>query len=93
MYSCVNARAENTNCKFITPKNLITPPVLSENGEYNFGEGNEIYNTLFNKLDKSYQNTLLTLYSEKNGVKNYSMFVDTLNKLLAKELGFENGYF
>jgi hypothetical protein len=93
MYSCVNARAEQKNCKFVTPKNLIVPPELSENGEYNFGQGNEAYNALFNKLDKSYQTTLLSLYSEKNGVKNYSMFIDTLNKLLAKDLGFENGYF
>jgi len=93
MNSCVNARAENKNCKFVAPKNLIVPPELSENGEYNFGEGNDVYNALFNKLDKSYQTTLLTLYSEKNGVKNYTMFVDTLNKLLAKDLGFENGYF
>jgi hypothetical protein len=93
MYSCVNARAENKNCKFVAPKNLIVPPELSENSEYNFGDGNEVYNDLFNKMDKSYQNTLLSLYSEKNGVKNYSMFIDTLNKLLAKDLGFENGYF
>jgi hypothetical protein len=93
MYSCLSAREENKNCRFVAPKNLIVPPELSENGEYNFGQGNEAYNALFNNLDKTYQNTLLTLYSEKNGVKNYSMFIDTLNKLLAKDLGFENGYF
>uniref|UniRef100_A0A6C0IEM0 Uncharacterized protein n=1 Tax=viral metagenome TaxID=1070528 RepID=A0A6C0IEM0_9ZZZZ len=93
MHSCIIAKSENKNCKFVTPKNLIVPPELSENDEYNFGEGNEAYNALFNKLDKSYQNTLFSLYSEKNGVNNYSMFIDTLNKLLAKDLGFENGYF
>jgi hypothetical protein len=93
MYSCIIAKSENKNCRFVAPKNLIVPPELSENNDYNFGQGNEAYNTLFNNLDKTYQNTLLTLYSEKNGVKNYSMFIDTLNKLLAKDLGFENGYF
>jgi len=93
MYNCVNARAKKENCLFTTPKNLIIPPELLENGNYNFGQGNEVYANLFSNFDKSYQNTLLSLYSENNGIKNFSMFVDTLNKLLAKELGFEKGYF
>lgn len=91
MYNCVNARAKNENCKFTTPNDLMIPPEMTETGEYNFG--NDIYNNMFNKLDKTYQNTLLTLYSEKNGEKNYSMLIDTLNKLLAKDLGYESGYF
>ena len=53
----------------------------------------EDLNRLFNRLDKSYQNTLLTLYSVKDGVKNYNMLKDTLTSILAKEVNFERAYF
>ena len=70
---------------FVNPINLIIPPQILENGTYDFG--NKTYNDIFNKYDKSYQNTLLTLYTEKNGVRNYDMLIDGINNLIKQELG------
>jgi hypothetical protein len=86
MNKYVKYKKENKPLEFATPSNLIFPPQILEDGKYDFG--NEIYNEIFNKQDKSYQNTLLTLYSEKNGVKDYTMLVDTLNNLIKQEVGF-----
>jgi hypothetical protein len=59
--------------------------------QYDFGV--QIYSDLFNtKLEPSLQDTYLTLFSTKDGVKNYSMLIDAMNKLVAKETGFDRGY-
>lgn len=73
---------------FVKPNNLIIPPQILEDGSYDFG--NKTYNDIFNKYDKSYQNTLLTLYTEKNGVRNYDMMIDGINTLIKQELGIYN---
>ena len=86
MNKYVKYKKENKPLEFATPSNLIFPPQILEDGKYDFG--NQTYNAIFNKQDKSYQNTLLTLYSEKNGVRNYTMLVDTLNNLIKQEVGF-----
>jgi hypothetical protein len=61
------------------------------NGKYDFNS--EIVNNLFNNLSKSYQNTLLSLYSEKNGVKKYDLLDDALIRILEKNTGVESGFF
>jgi hypothetical protein len=86
MNKYVKYKKENKPLEFATPSNLIFPPQILEDGKYDFG--NEIYNEIFNKQDKSYQNTLLTLYTEKNDVRDYTMLVDTLNNLIKQEIGF-----
>jgi hypothetical protein len=86
MNKYVKYKKENKPLEFATPSNLIFPPQILEDGKYDFG--NQSYNAIFNKQDKSYQNTLLTLYSEKNGVRDYTMLVDTLNNLIKQEVGF-----
>lgn len=75
---------------FIAPSNLFFPPQILEDGTYDFG--NAIYNKYFNKLEKSYQKTLLTLNTEENGVKNYNMLLNTLSNIVANELGFREFY-
>ena len=87
MTSCVNSNKEKKPCEFKGPSNLIFPPQLLDNDQYDFG--NETYNNIFNKLDKSYQKNLLSLYSNKNGVNDYSMMENTLNTIVAKELQFK----
>ena len=92
MYKCVNARQKGKGCEVIAPKNLIIPPNKLENGKYDFGV--QIYSDLFNtKLDPSTQNTYLTLFNEKDGVKNYDMLINAMNNLVAKETGFDRGFF
>jgi hypothetical protein len=107
MFKCVNNRQKGKPCEIVAPKNLIVPPILIENvksstpdgspdgssagPQYDFGV--KIYSDLFNtKLEPSLQNTYLTLFSTKDGVKNYSMLIDAMNKLVAKETGFDRGY-
>jgi hypothetical protein len=55
MFSCVNARIKKEACKFVTPKDLKTPPTKLDNGEYDFGV--PIYNSIFNKLPDSTKQT------------------------------------
>jgi hypothetical protein len=86
MDSCVSSKQNKKQCKFITPSNLILPPQILDDGQYDFG--NEVYNKIFNKLDKSYQTTLLGVYSIKDGKKNYKMLEDALGNIMAKELSF-----
>lgn len=84
--NCVTLRAAQKPCEFKNPSNLIIPPQIIDDDKYDFG--NEVYNNLFNKYDKTYQNTLLSLFSTKNGVKKYTMLEHTLSSLLSKELGY-----
>jgi|688.fasta_scaffold215551_1 hypothetical protein len=92
MYKCVNARQKGKGCEVIAPKNLIIPPNKLENGKYDFGV--QIYSDLFNtKLDPTTQNTYLTLFNEKDGVKNYDMLINAMNNLVAKDTGFDRGFF
>ena len=85
MNKYVENNKQNKPLVFVNPNNLIIPPQILENGTYDFG--NKTYNDIFNKYDKSYQNTLLTLYTEKNGVRNYDMLIDGINNLIKQELG------
>jgi hypothetical protein len=69
---------------------LIIPPQILDDGKYDFG--NTIYNNFFNKLGKGYHSILFKLFTEKNGVKDYSNFEYQLSTMLAKELEFGKGY-
>ena len=91
MYNCVNARAKNQPCVIITPQNIKLPPIVLSNGQYDFGV--PIYSELFNKLPQTLQNTYLTFFSEKDGVKDYKMLENAMNDLIAKEVDFGKGYF
>jgi hypothetical protein len=86
MNKYVKYKKENKPLEFATPSNLIFPPQILEEGKYDFG--NEVYNEIFNKQEKSYQKILLTLYTEKNNVRDYTMLVDALNNLIKQEVGF-----
>jgi hypothetical protein len=91
MFQCVNSRSKRQQCKFIQPPELIIPPQQIDNGEYDFGV--EIYNKEFSKLPKNTKDRYLTFYSEKDGVKNYSMFLDAMNELVKKAVDFNKGFF
>ena len=81
----VKNKRENKIIGYVPPSNLIIPPQILEDGNYDFG--NKTYNNVFNKFDKAYQKTLLTLYSEKNGVRNYDMMIDAMNNIIKQTLG------
>ena len=91
MNSCVKARLESKPCQFTNPSNLIIPPQLLDDETYDFG--NPVYNNFFTKLGKGYQKVLLTVFKEKNGVKDYEPFIYQIGTMLAKELNFGKGYF
>jgi hypothetical protein len=91
LFNCVSAKAKGEACKFTSPKELIIPPEALPSGEYNFGV--KIYSDVFNKLPKTLQETYLTFYSLKDGVKNYNMLIDSMNSLIEKEVGFKRGFF
>ena len=92
MFKCVNAKAKGKACEVIAPSKLIIPPNKLEDDKYDFGV--QIYSDLFNtKLDPTTQNTYLTLFNVKDGVKNYDMLIHAMNNLVAKETGFQRGFF
>lgn len=92
MFKCVNDRQKGKGCEVIAPSKLIVPPNKLEDGKYDFGV--QIYSDLFNtKIDPTTQNTYLTLFNVKDGVKNYDMLINSMNNLVAKETGFQRGYF
>ena len=91
MFNCVNARAKREPCKFTAPSDLKVPPEPLPNGQYDFGV--PIYNDEFKKLPKNLQETYLSQYSTKDGVKNYGMLLNSINDLVAKALDFNRGFF
>ena len=91
MNNCVKLRKEGKQCELFIPKRTRLPPVQGTDGKYDFGS--EIVNSLFNSLSKSYQDRLLTLYSEKDGVKSYNMLKDTLASILAEKINLQREYF
>jgi hypothetical protein len=90
MDQLVQHMKNKTKMEFVSPSNLIIPPQILDNGTYDFG--NSVYNNIFNKLDKSYQKTLLTLYTEQNGIKNYKMFLESLAYIIINELDLKGLY-
>ena len=92
MYSCVNSRKNKKPCEFFLPKQTKYPPEHLADGTYDFGS--EVVNKVFNSQNKSYQNTLLTLYSVKNGVKNYNLLKDAIISIITKDIpNYNRGYF
>ena len=91
MYNCVNSRLKREACKLTAPSELKVPPEQLPNGQYDFGV--PIYNDEFNKLSKSLQETYLSQYSTKDGVKNYDMLLNSINDLVSKALDFNRGFF
>ena len=91
MFNCVKNRANSKPCDFSAPKNLKVPPVQLANGSQDFGV--KTYNELYEKLPASTKETYLTLYNEKDGVKNYGMLINAMNNLVKKEVDFDRGYF
>ena len=94
MDSCTSLRLLTKPCIFISPSNLILPPQIIhlEDGKEEYDFGNKVYNDLFNAFTPSYRDTLLTLYTTKDGVNNYKMLEGTLNSILEQNLGFKKGY-
>jgi len=91
MNSCVKLRKEGKECKLFLPKQAHFPPDKLIDGKYDFGS--DIVNKLFNGLSPSHQDTLLTVYSVKDGVKNYDSLKYTLASILAQQIGVQRGYF
>jgi hypothetical protein len=95
MDKCVSLKQKGKPCNLFLPKQTKFPPDV-EGGKdkpiYDFGV--KIINDLFNKQEKVYKDNVLTLYSTKDGVKNYDMLKDTIIALLEKEdPDFNKGYF
>lgn len=91
MNSCYLSRKNNRPCELVLPDNLILPPNLLENGTYDLG--NQYFNDVFNSLNKSYKETLLTLRSIKNGAEDYSLMEDGLIHIIKRKVNFDRGYF
>ena len=89
--NCIKLKKQGKPCELFLPKQTKFPPDLGSDGKYEFGS--EIVNKLFNRLSKQHQDILLTVYSVKDGIKNYDSLKYTLASMLAKEINFERGYF
>lgn len=95
MDKCVSLKQKGKPCNLFLPKQTKFPPDIEGGTDkpiYDFGV--KIINDLFNRQEKVYKDNVLTLYSTKDGVKNYDMLKDTIIALLEKEApDFNKGYF
>ena len=95
MHKCVNERKTkgSSGCRLTTPPNLVIPPKEMANGQYDFGVS--IYNKAFNWQPASLKKTLLTFYKEDpvSKQRDYTMLIDSLNRLVEKEVNFGRGFF
>ena len=92
MHACINAKNKGKPCELFLPKQTRIPPEVLEDGKYDFNS--EVVTKLFNSLDKPQQKTLLTLYSIKNGVKDYGMLKGALVNILTGNINnYNRGYF
>ena len=90
MNNCVAARNQKQPCTFTRPQNLMLPPEETFDGSLDFGVN--IYNQAFKKLSNEEKIHYLSLYSENNGIKNYNMLGDAMDRLVSKTLEFGKGY-
>jgi uncharacterized protein Yka (UPF0111/DUF47 family) len=86
MFNCVNARAKSQDCTFTAPRDLKMPPEKLSDGKYDLGV--QIYSDEFNKLPKGVQDNYLKLYSTKDGVTDYKLFINAMNDIVAKAVDF-----
>ena len=63
MEAYIQYKREGKPRVFVNPSNLILPPIVTENGEYDFG--NETYNEIINKIPKA-QIISLRVENQKN---------------------------
>jgi len=95
MDKCVSAKQKGKPCSLFLPKQAKFPPDVVGGPDkpiYDFGV--KIINDLFNKQEEVYKANVLTLYSTKDGVKNYDMLKDTIIALLERQVpDYNNGYF
>ena len=91
MLNYLNTKNRINGYPFTTPPDLKIPPIILPNGEVDFGI--KIYNDEYNKLPASLKQTYMTFYSVKNGVKDYNLLKNSMNDLVAKEVGFNKGFF
>jgi hypothetical protein len=76
MANCIIDSENNKPCTIIPPKDLIVPPELMPNGQYNFGV--KIYNDVFNNLPKPTQ--------ENYAQGNREELISNLHNLVKKEI-------
>ena len=91
MLNYLNTKDTQNGYTFTTPPDLKIPPNILPNGEVDFGI--KIYNDEYNKLPESLKQKYMTFYSVKDGVKDYNMLIKSMNDLVAKEVGFNKGFF
>lgn len=100
MSNCVEARQTGKRCALILPSRTVLPPKITVDDSYEpameiYDFDVKILNKIFNNLNKSYKERLLTMYTEKDGKKNYSMLKNTLTDILEKQImpGGVSGYY
>jgi hypothetical protein len=93
MKNCIASKRKREPCKLRLPKQTYFPPKY-KNGYYDFGS--QVVNNLFNNLRDNYKETLVTVYTEKNGVRNYDelkeILISLLEKDIANKFSFEFGF-
>jgi hypothetical protein len=86
MVNCLKNKKQNLPCTFVAPTNLIIPPQILSDGEYDFG--NVTYNLFFNSQTASEQEAILSLFTQNNdGTKDYKMMEEKLANEISKNLG------
>jgi hypothetical protein len=82
---CIKNRQNGKPCNMVLPDNIQIPPKKLADNTYDFDS--LPLNKLFNNLDEKYQQTLLSLFTEKNGQKDYKLLENALIKIIEDKSG------
>lgn len=87
MNAFVDDKKNGKSREFVNAPNLIIPPNIIDNNQYDFGV--EVYNNIFNNLPEFQKNTILSFKSKNDNNKNdNSLLLNALGLVVGKEVGF-----
>jgi len=86
MHDCVNKKYKGEKCVFVSPPDLILPPIDLGNDKYNLG--NTVYNYHFNKLSKDQKDYYMNQLNKdsKSNKSKLQKLQKLLNEFIRKQI-------
>ena len=85
MNAFVDDKKNGKSREFVNAPNLIIPPNIIDNNQYDFGV--EVYTNIFNNLPE-FQKTTILSFKSKNDKNDNSLLLNALGLVVGKEVGF-----
>ena len=85
MNAFVDDKKNRKSREFVNAPNLIIPPNIIDNNQYDFGV--DVYNKIFNNLPE-FQKTTILSFKSKNDNNQNKLLLNALGLVVGKEVGF-----